>query len=180
LLDSPGGGHALLLVVAFAVVAPICVAPLGISITHGDVFSGRYARAWAPLPLRPESVRRTVYVHALLTTTLVWLLFLAHSLVVASLGLRGWGWPWTLPLGLVIPCAAGFLLCGAVGDRRRGFLSAATLATFLPVHLVTLTGVWKDILGLSSGKLDLGVLLALALLGGVPPLVHLRRSVARA
>jgi hypothetical protein len=45
---------------------------------------------------------------------------------------------------------------------------------------VTLTGVWKDILGLSSGKLDLGVLLALALLGGVPPLVHLRRSVARA
>lgn len=171
----------LFVLVAVGLLAQVYKRPVGIDLfatdraaRHPALFSGAYARAWGALPLAPEMVRRLVYVHGLVSASLVWLLFFTHGLLATALGLPSWPWLRDLPLALAIPCAGGLLLCGAVGDSVRGTFSALALFLLPLAHFFTLALPPDTVDPVSVTTLNLGVLLALAVLGGLPPLVHLR------
>jgi hypothetical protein len=160
-------------------------APLGADVFATDLHAGSaspqggaYVRAWARLPVPPEAVVRAVYLHGLASASIVWLLWAGHELVAVALGHWRWHAQLNLPLLLGIPVAAGLLLCTSVGDHFKRTLSALALASFLPAHFAALTlpsaltGVeWSP---RSIAALDLGVLVSLSVIGGLPPLVHLR------
>jgi len=177
-----GKGFLLLSVLAAAgLLAQVYKQPVGIDLFATDraarsptLFSGAYARAWSALPLAPETVRRSVYVHGLGSAALMWLFFFAHTLFATALGLPWWPWRWDLPLALAVPCAAGLLVCGAVGDSVRGTLSALALFLLFLAHIVTLALASQTLDPASVTAIDAGVVLALAVVGGLPPLVHLR------
>jgi hypothetical protein len=186
LADVKPGFHLLVVLAAVGLLAGVYKRPVGIDLFATDrsarspsLFSGAYARAWSLLPLHPETVRRSVYLHGFVSAALVWLLFFAYTRLAHALGLSFGSWHRDLPLALAVPCAAGLLLCGAVGDSVRGTLSALGLFSLPLAHVFSLV--------LASGTLDLaaatalnwGVLLALAIVGGVPPLVHLRAAGGR-
>jgi hypothetical protein len=156
-------------------------APFGINLFATDraagsasLLGGAYGRAWAGLPVRPDAVARAVYVHGLTSSLLAWLIWTGFTRLADRLALRG---SLDLPLALAIPCAAGLLLCANVGDYWRGMLSALTIFSFLPAHVFTTIPLLKaEWAPRDAAALNFGVLLALAVLGGLPPLVHLRRS----
>lgn len=159
--------------------------PFGINVLKGDqiagsLMSGTYAAAWRALPVRRESIARGVYLHELACGLGLLVLALAHHLVANRLGLADSDYYfWVLPLFLVVPSAAGFLLCTAVGDRKRGYISLMAAILVIPAHIGTRVGFRalgyprNSMEGLATG---LAILVLLAMIGGVPPLVHLRRN----
>lgn len=150
---------------------------------------GDFMRAWSVLPVRPESVLRLVYLHALVVAGGLW-----FGLVVAVV-VRSWlrfgrlglttadGGNLSLlliPFAAAVPCLAGLLVAAAVGDRPRSIISGACFLLAFYGHLVLLAFL-DTTFGPEStlpGLIDGAVLSALALLGGIPPLVHLRRESA--
>jgi len=180
LAGVPAIVYAVSLPVAAVLLVGLYASPIGINVFTTDRAAGSasglgggHGRAWSTFPLRPETVARTVYAHGLMSAFLAWLILaglarLASRLVASKLDLP------LLLLGL--PCAAGLLLCAHVGDYWRGMLSATTLMSFLPAHLLMLGLLNKEILlGGAKGVPSSAVLLTLAMAGGLPPLVHLRR-----
>jgi len=172
--------YLLCLPLAAALLIGFYAAPFGINVFATDraagsasLLGGAYGRAWASLPVRPDAVARAVYVHGLTSAMLAWLIWAGYM----RLAVRVWPGSFDLPLVLAVPCAAGLLLCANVGDYWRGMLSALTIFSFPSAHLFTTVPPHKaDWAPGDAAALNLGVLLALAALGGLPPLVHLRRS----
>jgi hypothetical protein len=136
----------------------------------GAVWNGYYLSAWSVLPVRRETVLRAVYAHGWAAGGLVWLLF------CLSRWLYGGGpWPSLFELPAVV-LASGLLVCAAAGDRWRGTLALVSLVTFqmgVPLLLTVAETVF-----LVHVKHERDVLIAaayvLAVVGGLPPLVHLR------
>jgi|GEM_PF-2285863 len=141
-----------------------------------------FRAAWAVLPLRSESVMRGVYLHGVVSGLFLWLTVLATNLTntwikTGALRLEDFdgdpGGRLLLPLVAAIPCLAGGLTSAAVGDAFRGWLClGAGIGVFVGNVVCLVNKVpWQ-----AHGAL----LLALALVGGLPPLVHLRGRTARA
>ncbi len=136
--------------------------------------------AWWVLPVRREAVLRGVYLHVLITGVAVW------ALVIATYCASGWlatgqlslidqgsepiGWALWSAIAIV-PCLAGLVTAGAVGDDALIWCSAGLMVAFLPLVLVLF-------MGHADGPLTLTYLLTIASIGGLPPLVHLRKPVA--
>jgi hypothetical protein len=181
----PRSGAGVLLVLAqVLVLSALPFFPLGLklvpSVAGSALFSGYFLRAWSPLPVPREQVIRATFLHGVVTAGIVWLVLCVHVLH------RGGG---THALLFELPSVflvGGIVVCEAVGDRRRGLLAVAALVGFhmvvpLAYVFVQLFGAW------SAGFVKSGTGLtveayALGLLGGIPPLVHLRarsRATAR-
>jgi hypothetical protein len=150
--------------------------PLGLKLVSaaapgsGAVWNGYYLSAWPVLPVRRETVLRAVYAHGWAAGGLVWLLFCLYRWLYG-----GGPWPSLFELPAVV-LAAGVLVCAAAGDRWRGTLALVSLVTFqmgVPLLLTVAETVF-----LVHVKHERDVLIAaayvLGLVGGLPPLVHLR------
>ena len=153
--------------------------------------TGDFGRAWAVLPVRPESVRRAAWVHGLRRR---------GRGLGAGRGLRRRAQ--LVPLrgararhpefriaselllaGLAIPpMMAGLLAAGTAGDRLHMALSGGSLlAIFNLPGIVLLVG--SQVMGRESGcpmVATVSLLVALALVGSLPALRLLRRDVRRA
>jgi len=160
--------------------------PFGLSVASnsgpglGGFWNGYFGRAWSVLPVPPRSVTRSVYAHGWLVGTALWLLFC--------------GWVWSTVgfdgrLGVVlvafeaagVPLAAGVLLCASVGDARRGTLALGALVAFqvvVPMSFPLARDLGVDFLRAPEHRAvaSLAAAWLLVLLGGLPPLVHLRGS----
>jgi hypothetical protein len=148
---------------------------------------GDFMRAWSVLPVRPGSVLRLVWLHGLAVMGGLWLGF------IIALMVRSWvrfGRPGLLtadggnlaviviPLAATAPCLAGLLVAAAVGDRTRSIISGVCFLLVFYGHL-SLLGVLASVFGRESNLpvlIDGAFLAGLALLGGMLPLVHLRRG----
>jgi hypothetical protein len=137
-----------------------------------ELFVGRYCASWASLPVRPEVIRRLVYVHALLAPLLLATGFVLSKALVRACTGRAHELPsleWlpagrsVLAWGFVAACWAGLALCVAVGDRVRGILAAIG---------VCLSLYW---LSDENRRLVLALSVGVAGLLAALPLVHLRR-----
>jgi len=152
--------------------------PLGLRLvppSGNQPFSGYFLRAWSVLPVRPERVARAVYVHALGSAAVVWLVLWAQFALHGVQGLRLQ--VFEIP---VVVLAGAIVLCEAVGDRTRGLLAVACLVGTHAVptaHLIV--GSMLPSVAMPAEPWDLKSYTLLAygfgLLGGLPPLVHLRR-----
>jgi hypothetical protein len=158
---------------------------LGLGGRHG-VRMGDFARAWSVLPVRREAVLRRVYLHGLLVLGSVWLG------TVASVVIRSWalfGQPalratdggdlsiLLLPFGATVPCLAGMLTAAAVGDRVRTVISGAAFLLVFYGHILLLASLtaFFDRGSNIPRLIDIAFVVLIALIGGIPPLVHLRR-----
>jgi len=139
-----------------------------------------FRAAWAVLPLRPESVMRGVYLHGVVTGLFLWLTVLATNLTNTYLKTGAVrfedfdgdpGGRLLLPLVAAVPCLAGGLTNAATGDGFRGWISlGAGIGVFVGNVVCLVNKVpWQ-----AHGAL----LVLLALVGGLPPLVHLRGRTA--
>ena len=151
--------------------------PLGLPllISPQELFAGRYRAAWSCLPVRPEAVRRIVFVHAFTVLLLLGTsALLARALVWASTGRAhalltlAWlpGRHATATWAFLATCWAGLALCIAVGDRARGILAMVGIGLSL---------WWGD-----GGERGATAALLIGSLFAALPLVHLRRARRRA
>lgn len=136
---------------------------------------GDFERAWAPLPVRRESVRRVVYGHGLVGGALLWgaivgVVLLSNWIATGAPSLQnrdGRSLAWLLlPLVALVPCLATMLTGAAAGDRRRAFAGAFAMILFLPLIEVAhqLGPTWAPV----------AVASVLMLVGGLPGLRLLR------
>jgi hypothetical protein len=164
--------------------ANLLVFPIGVRLVPSSgvgaasLFSGHFSDAWAALPVRREQVLRAVYAHAWVVSCLVCLCFC--SIVMSNRGASS-ALLFELP-GL--PLTAAFVLCAAAGDRPRGSLALGCLLAFqfvIPVMSMAVYAVGLRDASPSGLALYLPGYI-LALIGGLPPLIHLRapRPLARA
>jgi hypothetical protein len=142
------------------------------------------AHACSLLPVRPEAVVRGVYLHALLGGGAIVALVLAHTGLMRILDLEEHSSLLLVrPLAFAVPAAAGLAVSMAVGDRLRTGISLAAVIALLPVHIalwITLSSAGMSPREPGAGMaVDLVVLAALALIGGLPPLIHLRKGAGR-
>jgi hypothetical protein len=173
----------LLVVTTWFAVATGTLFPLGLPLLSSpqELFAGRYCGSWSCLPMRPEVVRRLVYVQALLAPLLLATGFIvAKALVWACTGraheLRSLAWlpagQSALAWGFVAACWAGLALCVAVGDRVRGILAVVGVWLSLYATWVCVGLYW---LSDENRRLALALFVGVAGLLAVLPLVHLRR-----
>lgn len=166
----------------------IIFVPMGINLFKGDqvwstasFLKGSFAEAWAVLPVRRETVVRGVWLHGLIVSAGLVVAVIAHQRLARLMGV---GDENLLPFFLVpmlaaVPILAGLMACVAIGDRVRGYISAVSVLLLLPAQLVTMEALIQNGISPRSSTgvaIDVGALGLLALAGGVPPLVHLRRS----
>jgi hypothetical protein len=154
--------------------------PFGMKLTGsgGSLFSGRFLRSWSPLPVPRQRVIRGLYAHGLIAAGVVWLVLCAH--VAQQGGARALGGLplFELPAVLLV---AGIVTCEAVGDRGRGLLAIGCLVGFqlvVPAALA-LANTVVDLSAVGFARSEsfwLAEAFGLGLLGGLPPLVHLRRG----
>jgi hypothetical protein len=152
--------------------------PLGLnltpSLTGSALFSGHFRRAWSPLPVPPERVTRATYLHGIAAAAVVWLVLCLQREILGG-GSNGRWFPlFELP---AVFLAGAIVLCEAVGDHRRGLLAVACLVGFqmvLPVAFALVDTTLGAAVTLDRTTLTVGAY-ALGLLGGLPPLVHLKR-----
>ncbi len=139
------------------------------------LFGGTFLRSWSALPVPRRTVVRAVYLHGLLGAGFGWLVMYAHS---ALLGAR-FGPLYGLPAVFLL---AGIAVCEATGDRWRGLLAVGALVGYLfGVPLAHALGLKQLGLPALSHGLQLMIEgLAVALVGILPPLVHLRSESAPA
>jgi hypothetical protein len=158
----------LFVLLQFLALFVVVLHPFGISVSSAGPAAaarGYFVRAWSALPVSRRQVVRTVYFHALITTGLLWLLLYAHArrLDVAL---------FELPF---ITLVAAIVLCEAVGDRARGLVAIGALTAYFAVPIFAL---WVSP-EMRSLRLPWWAFLAaylLAVVGGLPPLTHLRQE----
>lgn len=160
--------------------------PLGIHLFNGDRGiacsggnRGTFKQAWAHLPLPPHRVLRGIWIHGMVGGLICWVLYLVHFILMMVFTGEWTALVWFhVSVVLVIPAGAGFLVSGAAGDGFRLTLAIAALIA-VPVADVGFT------IGLKSAGIAMtqnqqifvvfAAALAAALIGGLPPLIHLRR-----
>ncbi len=177
----PGGGAGVVLVLLqVLVLTALPFFPLGLklvpSVAGSALFSGYFLRTWSPLPVPRERVIRATYLHGVMAAGIVWLVGCGHAALH-----RGGAHALLFELPAVF-LVGGIVVCEAVGDRKRGLLAVAALVGFQMVVPLAYVFVRTTFLGAASaGFARSGTELtvaayALGLLGGIPPLVHLRRA----
>ncbi|MGV8040022.1 MAG: hypothetical protein AB2L07_08080 [Thermoanaerobaculaceae bacterium] len=148
--------------------------------------TGDFGRAWAVLPVRPESVRRAAWLHGLVAVLAAWLG------AVAAVAVHNWSRTGVLTLdtpdfriakelllvGLIVPpMAAGLVAAATAGDRLTTALSGgALLAVFNLPGIVLLAA--SQIMGRDSPvpmAATLTLVAVLALVGTLPALRLLSR-----
>ena len=158
----------------------VAVRPMASNQTTGGLFGragyrqGDFAAAWSLLPVRPQAVLLGAYLHGLLVSLGILLALVGVQVLSTFVERRQWllvdtdGGPaglFLLPLIAVVPCVAGFVAASAVGHRRKAALATLAFLLILIGHSVTVL-------------LEAPVLVGLALVGGVPILLDLRRPAA--
>jgi hypothetical protein len=143
---------------------------------------GDFAAAWSVLPVKRRTLLRGVYLHGLVGALGLWALMSGVFLcrvwldggAAAAAESRGAA---TLLVGAVFvgPLVAGLLVSLAAGDRRLCILAGALLMAFLPVQIVLTHIVQARFDALPGWTIALALAAVLAAVGGLPPLVHLRR-----
>jgi hypothetical protein len=137
---------------------------------------GEFSETWSVLPVRRELVLRGVYLHGLISGAALWIGILLVGSLVRWLGTgeisllgpeKGFLAELLFPLATVIPCLAVFLIAGAAGDRPRAVLSTGAFLVIVHLNIVLLVLETPTVV-------RLGTLAAIALIGGLPPLRHLR------
>lgn len=138
---------------------------------------GDFARSFSVLPVSRNLVLRTVYLHGLISGSILWLGVILLTAFSARLSLGETIFftdsdgrfiaELLLPMLALIPCAAGFLVEGAVGARKPAIFSGALLV-FSPqlVMILMIAGVPALVLTMTA--------FGIAVLGGVPSLRHLQ------
>jgi len=144
---------------------------------------GDFTAAWSVLPVERHALLRGVYLHGLFGALALWALMTGVFLcrvwleggALAAPDTQGGA---TLLLGaaFVTPLLAGLLVALAAGDRILGLLTGALLVAFLPVQIVLTRVVEARFEALPGWTIALVLAALLAAVGGVPPLVHLRRA----
>jgi hypothetical protein len=132
---------------------------------------GDFARAFSVLPVRRELVLRTVWLHAFVTGSLVWLAVILTGAFNARMTLgqllfftdsdgRFIG-EIMLPLLAMIPCAAGFLVEGTAGNRKMAFFTGALFMLSPQIMFIML------IAG-ARATVAIPLMIAVAMIGGLP------------
>jgi hypothetical protein len=178
-LPRYGFFFASLLVFSFSL-SLVAMRPLGLDLIASSLAGksglrlGDFGRAWSVLPVRREAVARGVYVHGMITGVAIGTLFLGANLLTTWLrtgeprfidASRAPGPEFFLPFAAAIPCLAGALTAGAMGDRVRGILSLTSMFVVFVSHVACL------ILQVSP-PLHGWILIVIAMVGGLPPLIH--------
>lgn len=152
------------------------VIAMGLSSMSNIYDPGDYCAAWSVLPVRREAVTRGIYLHGLISGTAAWLLVLAVNLVNTWLKTGEVFFSDTegdpagkffLPMIALVPCMAGGLTCASVGDRLKGILSLGAAIAVFVIH-------FGCIMTRAPMTFQISLLAAVAVVGGIPPLVHLR------
>jgi hypothetical protein len=177
-----------LVVMVTASLQPFASKLIALGLTgRSGVRSGDFVRAWPVLPVRPEAVLRRVYAHGLVFGGLAWSGAVAIILIrtwmrYGVFGLRaadgGKLGELVIPFAAAAPCLAGVLTAAAVGDRLRTAISGVALIMVFhghPMILIALSTTLGNDSTLAHG-LHLAVMVVVALVGGLPPLVHTRRA----
>jgi hypothetical protein len=184
--DSGDLYYGLVFGLSFSLVGMVVLFPLGIHLFQtdriggsGSMMTGGFCSAWSTLPVDRLSVVRAVYLHGL-GSGACWLLCLVGLILLANLlGLKGLRMlRFFMPMLLGTPAVAGLLTCTAVGDKARGLISFVAVLLILPAHIGTeLVTSWGGLLHGSASALaiDIAALAVLGAIGGLPPLIHLRR-----
>jgi hypothetical protein len=167
------GLTALAVLTQWLVLLALAFFPFGLALLRSAtpasrLFSGTFLRSWSTLPVPRAAVVRRVYAHALLAAALAWLVLGAQA---GALGARFAPVSYELPVVFLV---AGIVLCEAVGDRRRGLLAVWTFAAFqfgVP-FTYALFGHEPSLESHGASLTAAGIIAVLV--GGVPPLVHLR------
>jgi hypothetical protein len=166
---------------SFVVLRPMNSNLIATGITGGsrNIKSGDFLNALSVLPLRRESILRGVYLHGLITGTLLWAAVIGTNLLSTWLELGearlvdfdgDHAGKYLIPYIALVPCIAGGLTCAAKGDALFGFISLGSGIAVFMGHIVCL--------GCNLPMpLHAGILVLLAVMGGLPPLKHLRAPV---
>jgi hypothetical protein len=144
----------------------------------GSPRGGDVGRAWITLPVRREAMTRAVYLHGLITGTLIWLLIMLAGCMFTYFRTGEFALKdsdgdsmlkFFLPFCALVLCLAGGLTNMAVGDMTRALISLGTAVAILFGHIGLLIA--------KASTLEKACVLGfLALLGGAPALVHLRAN----
>ncbi len=156
----------------FMALAVTTLFPVGLSLSTAGAgrllgpTEGGFGRAWSTLPVRPRAVVRGLFLHGVVSGTVLWLVVLGASMT-SSLVVEGVAQPNRILLSMagLIPCLAGYLTCAAVGAQARALVALAVA----PLALVMLP---VATIGDSPVIAELG-LFGLALVGGGPALLLL-------
>jgi hypothetical protein len=163
---------------SFVVLRPMGNNLLAAGIAAGGRFQpGDFRASWSVLPVRIETVLRGVYLHGMATGLLIWGFAVGINLLdtwleTGVLRLQDQdgdsAGKYILPFIAAVPTVAGGMICAAVGDKVRGMISLAASIGVLVGHHVCLILKFPV-------PLHTAVMIVLAALGGIPPLVHLRK-----
>jgi hypothetical protein len=163
--------------------SPLIIAPLA---GRWGLRSGDYMRALSQLPVRAEAVLRWAWLHAMTLTLTAWVLAMLLVLIRARIHTGAFALsdaggaslcPILLPLLGVVPCMPALTLALAVGHRLHTALSGIALLLIFHGHVMVLA-VASSLLPRGSQAplwIDAAFVVVLALVGGLPPLIHLKR-----
>lgn len=184
--DSPGLVYFGTVVVLSFALSFIALRPMGSAQAVAGLFGkpnyreGDFIMAWSALPVRREWVLRGVYLHALLVSLFIFALALGVNLLMAVVEHHQWAVldfernPAArvfVPLVAAVPCVAGFVAASTAARRGKALLAGLALLVIVHGHLLMM------ILKVPA-VLHAVVLIALALVGGVPVLFDLQRRAA--
>jgi hypothetical protein len=178
--------EAVIIILVMAAVKPFGshLVVAGMAGRYGASF-GDFSRAWSALPVRPESVLRRTWTYSVALTLCSWLtgigLIVARSYLntgALRLGDGGGGGlgPVVVPLVAIVLTLPGLVVAGAVGHKAHAVVAGVVTLFILHAHVMLLAALSSAFPRGSSAPLviDGAVVAVLALVGGLPPLVHLR------
>jgi hypothetical protein len=160
--------------------------PLGIHLFNGDRGiagsggnCGNFKQAWSHLPLPTYRVMRGIWIHGMIGGLVCWALYLTHFVLMMVFSGEWTALVWFhVSLVLAIPAGAGFLVSGAAGDGFRLTLAIAALIAVPAADIGFTIGLKSAGFAMSQNQqifVVFAAALAAALIGGLPPLIHLRR-----
>lgn len=160
--------------------------PLGIHLFNGDrglagssSNCGTFKQAWAHLPLPSHQVLRGIWIHGMIGGFIAWALYLTHFVLMMAFSGEWTAIVWFhVSLVLAIPAGAGFLVSGAAGDGFRLTLAIASLIAIPAADIGFTIGLKSAGIAMTQNQQIFAVFataLVATLIGGLPPLIHLRR-----
>ncbi len=160
--------------------------PLGIHLFNGDRGiagsggnRGTFRQAWSHLPLPAYTVMRGIWAHGMIGGLVCWALYLIHFVLMMAFSGEWTALVWFhASLVLAIPAGAGFLVAGAAGDGFRLTLAIAALIAIPAADIGFTIGLKSAGIPMSQNQqifVVFATALAATLIGGLPPLIHLRR-----
>ena len=160
--------------------------PLGIHLFNGDRGiagsggnRGTLKQAWSHLPLPSYRVLRGIWIHGMIGGLICWALYLTHFVLMMVFSGEWTALVWFhVSLVLAVPAGAGFLVSGAAGDGFRLTLAIAALIAVPAADIGFTIGLKSAGVAMSQNQqifVVFATALVATLIGGLPPLIHLRR-----